>query len=210
VGLAGGPGFPQVGQVKAGRKYTENHVHRNILKTRSLFRAARPIDVLGDRFRAQNVSCVPSLLGLPVVSNRTGKQGVDPKDRLQHLSRRNAKVGGYTVATGTAAATEDRMKKTKDSGRKWMWRFLGVLVALQLYFVRELLAAFALFAMAFAAIAFVIVSLYMLQKGWEVTVARVADSGHPVVNFARRGVSVVEDMARRPLRRPGSATPRAI
>jgi hypothetical protein len=50
----------------------------------------------------------------------------------------------------------------------------------------------------------------MLQKGWEVAVARVADSGHPVVNFARRGVSVVEDMARRPLRRPGSATPRAI
>jgi hypothetical protein len=110
---------------------------------------------------------------------------------------------------GTATATEDRMK-TKDSGRKWMWRFLGVLVALQLYFVRELLAAFALFALAFAAIAFVIVSLYMLQKGWEVAVARVADSGHPVVNFARRGVSLVEDMARRPLRRPGSATPRAI
>src|SRR3979490_1854284 len=100
--------------------------------------------------------------------------------------------------------------KTKDNGRKWMWWFLGVLAALQLYFVRELLAAFALFAMAFAAIAFVIVSLYMLQKGWEVAVGRVADSNHAVVNFARRGVSAVEDMARRPLRRPGSATPRAI
>src|ERR1700693_3926470 len=73
--------------------------------------------------------------------------------------------------------TEDRMK-TKDNGRKWMWRFLGVLVALQLYFVRELLAAFALFALAFAAIAFVIVSLYMLQKSWEVAVGRVAGSHH--------------------------------
>src|SRR5258705_1167919 len=100
--------------------------------------------------------------------------------------------------------------KTKDNGRKWMWRFLAVLAALQLYFVRELLAAFALFALAFAAIAFVIVSLYMLQKSWEVAVARVVQSSHPVVNFARRGVSAVEDMARRPLRRPGSATPRAI
>jgi len=29
--------------------------------------------------------------------------------------------------------------KTKDNGRKWMWRFLAVLAALQLYFVRELL-----------------------------------------------------------------------
>src|SRR5260221_3840757 len=83
--------------------------------------------------------------------------------------------------------------KTKDNGRKWMWWFLGVLVALQLYFVRELLAAFALFAVAFAAVAFVIMSLYMLQKGWEVAVGRVADrdrkstrlnSSHTVISYA--------------------------
>src|ERR1700756_2459093 len=98
----------------------------------------------------------------------------------------------------------------KDSGRKWMWWFLAVVVALQLYFVQELIAAFALFAVGFAAIAFVIVSLYMLQKGWEVAVGRVADSEHALVNLARRGVSTVEDMGRRPLRRPGSATSRAI
>ncbi|MGB2624244.1 MAG: hypothetical protein WA857_20500 [Candidatus Acidiferrum sp.] len=98
--------------------------------------------------------------------------------------------------------------KTKDSNRKWMWWFLGVVVALQLYFVRELLAAFAIFAMGFAAIAFVVVSLYMLQKTWEVGVQRIADSRHPVVDMARRGVNAVEDMARRPLRRPGSAAAR--
>lgn len=98
--------------------------------------------------------------------------------------------------------------KTKDNSRKWMWWFLGALAAMQLYFVRELLAAFALFAMGFAAIAFVVVSFYMLQKGWEVAVERVAESGHPVVNMARRSVSAVEDLARRPLRRPGSATAR--
>jgi hypothetical protein len=85
-----------------------------------------------------------------------------------------------------------------------MWWFLAVLVALQLYFVRELLAAFALFAMGFAAIAFAVCGVYMLQKGWEVAVERVAESGHPVVNMARRSVSAVEDMARRPMRRPGS------
>lgn len=85
-----------------------------------------------------------------------------------------------------------------------MWWFLGIVVAFQLYFVRELLAAFALFALGFAAIAFVIGGLYMLQKGWEVAVARVAGSQHPVVNLARRGVSAVEDIGRRPFRRPGS------
>ncbi|MGC1620403.1 MAG: hypothetical protein WA765_18070 [Candidatus Acidiferrum sp.] len=97
---------------------------------------------------------------------------------------------------------------TKDSNRKWMWWFLGVVLALQLYFVRELLAAFAIFAVGFAAIAFVVVSLYMMQKVWETGVQRVADSRHPVVDMARRGVNAVEDMARRPLRRPGSAAAR--
>jgi hypothetical protein len=98
--------------------------------------------------------------------------------------------------------------KNKDSKRKWMWWFLGIVLALQLYFVRELVAAFALFALGFAAIAFVVMSLYMLQKVWEAGVQRVAESQHPVVDMARRGVNAVEDLARRPLRRPGSAAAR--
>lgn len=98
--------------------------------------------------------------------------------------------------------------KNKDSKRKWMWWFLGVVIALQLYFVRELLAAFALFALGFAAIAFVVVSLYMLQKVWETGVQRLANSQHPVVDIARRSVNGVEDLVRRPLRRPGSAAAR--
>jgi hypothetical protein len=98
--------------------------------------------------------------------------------------------------------------KNTDKSRKWMWWFLGAVVAFQLYFVRELLAAFALFAFGFLAIAFVIGSLYMLQKTWEVAVARVADSQNPVVNMARRSVSAVEEIGRRPFRRPGSAPAR--
>jgi uncharacterized membrane-anchored protein len=66
--------------------------------------------------------------------------------------------------------------KTTDNRRKWMWCFLGALVTSQFYFVQELMAAFALFAIGFAAITLVIVSLYMLQKGWEAAVARIADS----------------------------------
>ena len=98
--------------------------------------------------------------------------------------------------------------KIKDKSRKWMWWFLGIVLALQLYFVRELLAAFALFALGFAAIALAVVSVYMLQKVWEAGVQRVADSQHPMVNLARRGVNAVEDLARRPLRRPGSEAAR--
>ncbi|GAC1701380.1 MAG: hypothetical protein NVS9B4_04560 [Candidatus Acidiferrum sp.] len=89
-----------------------------------------------------------------------------------------------------------------DTGRKWLWRLLAVAVALQLYFVRELLAAFALFSAGFAVIAAVIGGFYLLQKGWEVGVERLAESQNGIVLLAKRGVSVVEDLGRRPFRRP--------
>ena len=93
----------------------------------------------------------------------------------------------------------------KDKNRKWMWGILGTIAALQVYFVQELLAVFALFAMGFLAIAVVIGSLYMLHRAWALTVERAADSQHPVLVAVRHGVDSVEDLARRPFRRPGSA-----
>lgn len=97
--------------------------------------------------------------------------------------------------------------KNRDKSRKWMWWLLGSMAALQVYFVRELLAAFALFAMGFLAVAAVVGSVYALHRVWAVTVDRIADSQHPAVAAVRQGVYTIEDMARRPFRRPGSAQP---
>jgi hypothetical protein len=72
-----------------------------------------------------------------------------------------------------------------DSGRKWLWGFLAVTALAQLYVVRELLAAFVIFALGFAALAFVVVSLYMLQKSWELAVASISALRRPVINIAR-------------------------
>ncbi len=66
--------------------------------------------------------------------------------------------------------------KAEGKGWKWMWLFLGLVVALRFYFVQQLIAAFVLFAIGFAAIALVLVSMYLLQKGWEAAVARFTDS----------------------------------
>lgn len=99
-----------------------------------------------------------------------------------------------------------------------MWGLLGAIALLNMYFVRELLAAFALFAILFTAIATVVVSIYVAQKSWELAVARIAASNHPAVHmarrsvntvegFARRGVSAAGDLARRPLQRPASSGP---
>ncbi|MEQ1472422.1 MAG: hypothetical protein ABLQ96_01310 [Candidatus Acidiferrum sp.] len=94
------------------------------------------------------------------------------------------------------------MTKTDDKSRKWMWWFLVAGVAVQLYFVRELLAAFALFAAGFAVIALLIASVYMMQKVWEVGVARLVESRSPAVSMARRAASAMEQLGRRPFRRP--------
>jgi len=71
--------------------------------------------------------------------------------------------------------------KLKDNGRNWLWGFLAVIALAQLYVVRELLAAFALFALGFAALALVVASLYMLQKSWELAVVRLAAFRQPVI-----------------------------
>ncbi len=100
--------------------------------------------------------------------------------------------------------------KTKDALRKWMWMFLGVLAALQLYFVRELLAALALFLLGFAVVAAVIMSLYMAQKVWESGLSSLLASQNPWVLAARRGFAFAEDWGRRPIRRTGPEVPSNI
>jgi hypothetical protein len=97
---------------------------------------------------------------------------------------------------------------SKDKSRKWMWMFLAALVSLQMYVVWELLAVFALFAVGFAAVAFVAGSLYMLHRGWALAVDRIAESQHPIMVATRQRVTVIEDVALRPFRRPGSAPAR--
>lgn len=99
---------------------------------------------------------------------------------------------------------ERESKTVKDKRRKWMWLFLGSLGAVQLYAVRELLAAFALFLLGFTAIAMCVGLLYFLHKSWEAVVTWAVQSEHPVLLAVRHGVSAIEDWAWRPLRRPDS------
>jgi hypothetical protein len=60
--------------------------------------------------------------------------------------------------------------------RKWMFWLLAVAVASQFYFVQELITVFTFFAIAFTALAFVVLSVYLLQKGWGFVVVRAFDS----------------------------------
>jgi hypothetical protein len=48
----------------------------------------------------------------------------------------------------------------------------------------------------------------MLYRGWALAVERIADSRHPVMVAMRQGIYAIEDVARRTIRRPGSAPAR--
>jgi hypothetical protein len=75
--------------------------------------------------------------------------------------------------------------KFKDSGRIWLWGFLAVIALAQFYVVRELLAAFAIFALGFAALATVVATVYMLQKTWELALGRLSALRPPVISIAK-------------------------
>lgn len=83
----------------------------------------------------------------------------------------------------------------KDNYRGWLWTFLVVLVLSQLYFVRELFAAFVLFAILFVAMAFMLVTFYMLHKSLELAFARLTALRQPVIGMASVGnmASVVRE-----------------
>lgn len=92
----------------------------------------------------------------------------------------------------------------KDTSRKWMWWFLIALAALQIYFVQELLAVYALFALGFVALALAVFSVYLVQKGWETVLARTERHSAPVLDIARRGLAFVGAASRKPLSGPDS------
>jgi hypothetical protein len=49
-----------------------------------------------------------------------------------------------------------------------------------------------------------VVAVSLPHKNWESGVVWLAASKHPMILAARRSVSALEDMARRPIRRPDS------
>ncbi|MGH9614782.1 MAG: hypothetical protein ACRD4P_17090 [Bryobacteraceae bacterium] len=88
---------------------------------------------------------------------------------------------------------------SEKKARKWMWLGLAAFVALQIYFVQEMLAALFLFTGVFVVVAFIALVLYVVDRagqwglGW---------AGHQ----ARRGINLAEDISKKQLRRPRSET----
>lgn len=93
--------------------------------------------------------------------------------------------------------------KTEDKGRKWMWWFLGSLLAVQFYFVIELLTLFAVFAVGFAALVLLAAAASVLYHGLAAGLTLAERQTAPAFAAVERGLAFAEELGRRPLRGPG-------
>jgi type IV secretory pathway TrbD component len=85
-----------------------------------------------------------------------------------------------------------------------MWTFLAALVALQIYFVRELLAALLLFAIGFVILGGIALVVYLVNQAGQHSLAWVEPRTRFVTETARRGWVALEELSKKPFRRPRS------
>ncbi len=86
---------------------------------------------------------------------------------------------------------------SERKARKWLWIALGVFVALQIYFVQEMLAALILFTGIFIVCALAALAFYLVDQAsrWGLTVAE---------HQAKRAYIAAEEISKKQLRRPRS------
>jgi hypothetical protein len=97
---------------------------------------------------------------------------------------------------------------TEKKARKWMWFGLAALAAIQLYYVQEMLAALLIFAVLFAVVSAVALTVYLLDRAGE----RALDWAEPYATKAAHAVAgqwpSLDEAKKRLLRRPHSETAR--
>lgn len=90
--------------------------------------------------------------------------------------------------------------------RKWIWIAVGSFIALQIYFVQELLAALALFTGVFILFGMIALVLYLIDRAGQWGLGWAGKQARPAVKLARKSLTVVEEVSKKPFRRPRSET----
>jgi len=107
-----------------------------------------------------------------------------------------------TVLTQLKAVASAQVSKAKVG--KGVLSILAAFLVLQLYFVRELLAAELIFGVAFAVVLLLVGIFYFVgslgERGLELTEA----GARVIASSARRGYGTVEEISKRPFRHPHS------
>lgn len=94
----------------------------------------------------------------------------------------------------------------ENKARKWVWIGLAVFIALQIYFVQEMLAALMLFTGAFVVLALAALVLYLIDRAGQWGLGWAGKRARPVAQLARRGWVAAEEISKKPFHRPRSET----
>ena len=85
----------------------------------------------------------------------------------------------------------------EQKARKWLWIGLGAFVALQIYFVQQLLVALMLFTGAFVLCALAALVMYLIDRAGQWGLGWAGE-------HAKRAVVAAEEISKKQLRRPRS------
>ncbi len=85
--------------------------------------------------------------------------------------------------------------------RKWMWIGLVAFVAMQIYFVREMLAALMLFTGLFVILAMIALAFYLAGRAGQWSLEWTEQRARPAFQLARRGWTLAEDLSKKTFRR---------
>ena len=85
----------------------------------------------------------------------------------------------------------------EKKARKWLWIVLGAFVALQIYFVQELVVALMLFTGLFVVCAIIALAMYLIDRAGQWGLGWAGQQ-------AKRAVVVAEELSKKQLRRPRS------
>lgn len=88
----------------------------------------------------------------------------------------------------------------KQKLNRAIWWALGIIFVLQLYFVRELLAAELLFGMLFAVLFTIGFVIYMIGRAGERSFGWAESGTRALAHSTRRGLSAVQEISRRTFR----------
>ena len=95
---------------------------------------------------------------------------------------------------------------SERKARKWMWAGLVAFVALQIYFVQEMLAALILFTGVFVILAMIALLTYLVDRAGQLSIQWAGRRARPAIEMVRRGWTMAEELSKKPFRRPRSET----
>jgi hypothetical protein len=100
--------------------------------------------------------------------------------------------------------TLPEVKANAKKARKWLWIGLAAFAALQVYLVRELIAALVLFSVIFAVVTVAAVVLYLLDRASQRTLEWAEPQTARAAEAARKALQRAEEISKKQLHRQRS------